>query len=129
MTEADLDSIERALGFPLPAFYRWFTVDVIGWEEQFGERAGRFVILPTGSVVYRHPEDSREWFAGGTAKQFREAARAWNLYQDAVVGLPESKQLATVDQLRRDLERMGVLTEQPDALWPVLLEQAEAGLL
>jgi hypothetical protein len=29
MTEADLDSIERALGFPLPAFYRRFMVNYV----------------------------------------------------------------------------------------------------
>jgi SMI1-KNR4 cell-wall len=31
MTEADLDSIERALGFPLPAFYRRFMTDYPRW--------------------------------------------------------------------------------------------------
>jgi SMI1-KNR4 cell-wall len=31
MKEADLDSIERALGFPLPAFYRRFMTDYPRW--------------------------------------------------------------------------------------------------
>jgi len=31
MTEADLDSIESALGFPLPIFYRRFMVDYPRW--------------------------------------------------------------------------------------------------
>jgi SMI1-KNR4 cell-wall len=31
MTEADLDTIERALGFPLPAFYRRFMLDYPRW--------------------------------------------------------------------------------------------------
>jgi hypothetical protein len=31
MTEADLDRIEQALGFPLPAFYRRFMVDYPRW--------------------------------------------------------------------------------------------------
>jgi len=31
MTEADLDRIERALSFPLPAFYRRFMVNYPRW--------------------------------------------------------------------------------------------------
>lgn len=31
MTDADLDTIERALGFPLPAFYRQFMVAYPRW--------------------------------------------------------------------------------------------------
>ena len=103
--------------------------EVVAWEEQFGEREGRFVSLPNGSVVYRHPEDNRDWCAGLTLDQFQEAARFWNRYTEEVVGLSEPEQLAAVAWLRAGLERVGVLTDEPDALWPVLLEQAEAGLL
>jgi hypothetical protein len=99
--------------------------DAIAWEEQFGQREGRFVVTADGSVVYRHPWHQREWFAGTSESQFR----AWNAYNEAVVEVPDSEKQAVVESLRKELDRIGALPGRPDSFWGVLLEQAEAGML
>jgi hypothetical protein len=102
---------------------------VVAWEEACGQREGQFIALSTGSVVYQNPADTNDWWAGASLQQFREAAGAWNRYRNEVGDLPEPEQLARVDQLRAELAAIGVLTDEPNALWPVLLEQAEQGML
>jgi hypothetical protein len=102
--------------------------NIVGWEVQFGEREGIFFVLSNGTVTYRHPDGTNDWTAGSTVQQFREAAEAWNRYCNAA-RVPEFEHPGVVAQLKADLDRIGVLTVDPYALWPVFLEQAEDGLL
>src|SRR5262245_59729032 len=103
--------------------------EVIGWGDQDGALDGTFRSMMNGTVIYRHPVDTREWLAGSTAEQFVQAANAWNAYAERVTGLVELQQRAVVAQLRDSLKRIGVLPEGPQTLWSVLYEQAEQGLL
>ena len=96
--------------------------DLVGWEEQFGQREGRFVLADDGSVAYRHPADHRAWPAG-SLDQFRQAAEVWGRYNAAT----KAEQLAAVERLHAELRAAGVL--EPGGLWSVLAEQAAAGLL
>jgi hypothetical protein len=103
--------------------------DLIGWEEQFGQREGRFVLGRDGSIAYRHPLDNRVWFAGADLAQFQAAATAWNRYGDDVAGRPEGEQLAAAKRLREELERAGAFANRADCLWSALFEQVDSGLL
>jgi hypothetical protein len=101
----------------------------IAWEEQFGEREGRFLLAVDRSVVYRHPWDEREWFAGASEVQFRAAAEAWNAYTQAATATSDREGEAAVNRLREQLNRIGAISARPDSFWGVLIEQAEAGTL
>jgi len=105
------------------------TDEVIGWGDQDGELDGTFCSMMNGTVIYRHPVDTREWLAGSTTEQFVQAANAWNAYAERVAGLVELRQREVVAQLRDSLNQIGVLPEGPQTLWSVLYEQAEQGLL
>jgi hypothetical protein len=99
---------------------------IVGWEIQFGRREGQFVLNDDGSVLYRHPYDTRAWPAG-TLAQFRRAASAWEHYNTSVVGRPEDVQAAAVERLHAQLREIGALAE--DGFWSALAEQTAHGLL
>jgi hypothetical protein len=102
---------------------------IVGWEEQFGKREGRFLLEPAGSVVYLHPADQRTWSAGQSLEDFVAAVGAWNRYSEMVIDRSNREQLAEVEKLRASLRDTRVLQEREDSLWAMLLEQAEAGLI
>jgi len=101
---------------------------VVGWENQFGEREGRFFLAPDGAVFYRSPFDARTWIVGDDVPQFRSAALAWNTYTASVRGQSENEQLKAIVTLRSALQNLRLLTE-PESFWGQLLEQAENGQL
>jgi len=104
--------------------------NVIGREEQFGRDEGEFIAAPDGRVLYRHPWDSRLWFAGPTVAAFHEAVAAWNRYGDQVQACDTDEgEQAVVRQLGEAFSRSGVLDARENNLWLLLLEQAQDGLL
>jgi hypothetical protein len=104
--------------------------DVIAREDQFGRLEAAFVVAPDGQVFYRHPWDSRPWFAGPNADTFRQAAAAWNRYCDEGRECQSDEEGAeVVGRLRAELSALGLLDGRPDNLWVSLLEQAQDGLL
>lgn len=104
--------------------------DVIARENQLGRLEAEFVVAPNGQILYRHPWDSRPWFAGSTVASFLAAARAWNCYCDqATDSWADDEQQEAVAHLRDQLSTIGVLSLRPDNLWISLLEQAQQGLL
>lgn len=103
--------------------------DVIAWEDRFGRRERRFVSAADGSVVYKHPWDEHEWYAGSSESQFRAAAEAWNAYNEIVAAAPEAEQQAAVERLCEELTCLGVFSARSNSVWGVLLEQAQAGML
>jgi hypothetical protein len=104
--------------------------DVIAREEQFGRFEGEFFLRDHGHVFYRHPLDSRPWFAGSTPSAFNKAVPAWNRYCDQVTpNYTEEKQQEAVGRLRDALSQVGALITQTDNVWMSLLEQAQNGLL
>jgi hypothetical protein len=104
--------------------------EVIAREDQLGQLEAEFVVDRDGQVFYRHPWDSRPWFAGPTVAAFREAAVAWNRYCDeAPEGYTDEEQQEAVGRLRAELSRIGILSARSDNLWMSLVEQAQDGLL
>jgi hypothetical protein len=104
--------------------------DVIAREDQPGNLEAEFVVAPDGQVFYRHPWDSRPWFAGRTVAAFREAVAAWNRYCDgAFPSYTEEEQEEAVERLKTQLSRIGILEGRSDNLWASLVEQAQDGLM
>ncbi len=101
----------------------------IAYEEQEGAREGDFFLDEVGIVRFSHPADGHVWFAAPDAASFRTAVAIWNEYRQAGSAPGQDAHLARVESLREGLASLGVLPDRPDALWPVLLEQAQAGLL
>lgn len=104
--------------------------DVIAREDQSGQVEAEFVVAQDGQVFYRHPWDSRLWFAGPTVAAFREAAAVWNHYRDEVTGsYTDEDHQEAVGQLRAELSRIGVLEARSDNLWASLVDQAQDSLM
>ena len=104
--------------------------DVVAREEQFGRFEGEFFVGENGQVFYRHPSESRPWFAGSSSATFDQAAAAWNRYcDDAGPNSTEEEQHEAVGRLREALSRIDVWNTHTDNLWVSLLEQAQHGLL
>ncbi len=104
--------------------------NVIARENQLGRLEGEFVVDPDGRVYYHHPWDNKPWFSGEDAETFRQATEAWNRYCDEGQKCQsEQEGKEAVDKLRDELSRLALLEAWPDNIWPVLLEQAEFGLL
>jgi hypothetical protein len=97
----------------------------VGWEIQFGQREGQFLLADDGRVLYRHPDD-RDWPAG-TLDQFRRAAGAWKDYFTSVGGKSEKEQEAVVERLHAQLREIGVLEDE--GFWSAIAEQTAHGLL
>ena len=101
----------------------------IAYEDQDGSREGEFFLDSQGVVRYSHPGDGHVWFAAPKAASFLEAVDSWEAYLVSA-SLPDTTgRAAALDNLRSTLTRLDLLQDRVDALWPVLLEQAEAGLL
>lgn len=102
--------------------------DIVGWENQFGEREGKFFCTPYGAVFYRSPLDERTWSVGDNVPQFRSAALTWNDYSASVRGHSQNEQLKAIATLRDALQNLRLITD-PESFWGQLLEQAENGQL
>jgi hypothetical protein len=101
---------------------------LIAREEVLGDPEGEFHVSSAGTIVYRHPADTRDWWAGESLEQFTAAAAAWDDYSSHVSALPEPQQIHAVQALGTRLSSIGVLTDDR-SVWASFLEQAEAGLL
>ena len=101
----------------------------IAYEELDGSREGDFFLDAEGVVRYAHPGDGHVWFAAPDPTSFRRAVEHWIVYLDRGSKAQAEGRVAALDSLRNALTRLELLPDRPDALWPVLLEQAEAGLL
>jgi len=101
----------------------------IAYEELDGCREGDFFLDDEGIVRYVHPGDGHVWFAAPDSTSFRVAVEYWIGYLDGESRSQAVGRTAALDTLRTALTRLDLLPDRPDALWPVLLEQAEAGLL
>jgi len=101
----------------------------IAYEDLDGSREGEFYLDPEGIVRFSHPADGHVWFAAPDVASFRSAVECWNKYRGTGSVSGSVAQRAAVDLLRERLSTMGLLPDRPDALWPILLEQVEAGLL
>ncbi len=103
---------------------------VVAREVQFGEFEAEFRVSASGEVWYVHPADTKHWYAGASLEQFKQAAMAWNDYNDSVhKELTEEHQLDTVDRLWSRLKELGALSSADNNLWLVLVQQAEWGHL
>jgi len=101
----------------------------IAYEELDGSREGDFFLDDKGIVRYAHPADGHVWFVAPDPTSFRVAVEYWIGYLDGESRSQAVGRTAALDTLRTALTRLDLLPDRPDALWPVLLEQAEAGLL
>jgi hypothetical protein len=101
----------------------------IAYEEQEGSHEGDFFLDDRGVVCFSHPADGHVWFAAPDAASFRKAVAVWNNYREVGSEPGQEAHIAAVESLRAGLTALGVLPDRADALWPVLLEQAQAGLL
>ena len=104
--------------------------NVVGRELQLGKAEGEFVLEPGGNVVFRSPMDSRSVFVAPSVESFQQGASCWNAYCERVaVASSDQAQVAEINQLRADLERLALLDKEGKSIWLGLLEQAEHGLL
>lgn len=101
----------------------------LAYEELDGSREGDFFLDDKGIVRYTHPGDGHVWFVAPDLASFRAAVEYWIGYLDGGSRSEVVGRTAALDTLRTALTRLDLLQDRPDALWPVLLEQAEAGLL
>ncbi len=101
----------------------------IAYEEMEGSREGDFFLDEGGVVRFSHPADGHVWFAAPDAASFRIAVALWNAYRETGDSSDTDVRRAAVESLSEGLARLGLLPDRLDALWPVLLEQAQAGLL
>ncbi len=101
----------------------------LAYEELDGNREGDFFLDAEGVVRYAHPGDGHVWFAAPDPTSFRVAVEHWVGYLEGGSKAEAVGRVAALDTLRSALTRLELLQDRPDALWPVLLEQAEAGLL
>ncbi len=107
--------------------------DVIGRGSYYGGPDYEFVVASDGQVYFQVVGDTNRVWAGPDQESFRRIAVAWNCYQDEVRSLPsEAAQLERVDQMRRELTRLGALPTDlppdPEPLWSLLVFEAENGL-
>jgi hypothetical protein len=100
----------------------------IAYEEVEGSHEGDFFLDEGGVVRFSHPADGHVWFAAPDPQAFRLAVEMWNAFRQAGSLPGQEARLAAVENLRQGLSRLGLLPDRPEALWSVLLEQAEAGL-
>jgi hypothetical protein len=92
-----------------------------------------FLAAEDGQVYFRVVGDADRVWAGPDPDSFRRIAAAWNRYRAEVRGLPsEAAQLERVAQLRRELAELGALPTDlppdPEALWSLLVSEAEFGM-
>lgn len=107
--------------------------DVIGRGSYLGGPDYEFIVASDRQVYFRVVGDTDRVWAGPDAESFRRIAVARNRYRDEVRGLPsEAAQLERVAQMRRELAQLGALPgdlpPDPEALWSILVFEAENGL-
>jgi hypothetical protein len=103
--------------------------DTIAREDGSG---GEFFLRDDGTVGYRNADDPHEWFVNDDEPAFRMCVAAFHRYNEQVrdaAGDDEGAQLAVVRRLADDLSKLGALPKRKRAFWPVVLEQAEHGML
>jgi len=95
-----------------------------------GDLEGEFYLDSSGSVVFRHPSDQQRWYVNRSIEAFRESADALNDYSEEVADVSgEAEQLKVVERLRAVLTQIEPLDPADNSFWPVVLEQAENGML
>jgi len=102
--------------------------DVIAHEDA---SSGKFVIRPDGSVWYENSlAQENACFVNTNMPVFLECAAALNQYTaDIATTDGEPEQLEFVRRLTVILSDIGVLPGSPDSFWPLIIEQAEDGLV
>jgi hypothetical protein len=91
---------------------------------------GEFFVRDDGTVCYRNVPARDVRFVSANESVFRQAVAAFHRYNaDVVTTRDEEGQMVFVRRLVEDLQALGALPGSPEAFWPLIVEQAEHGML
>jgi hypothetical protein len=92
--------------------------------------SGEFFLRGDGTVWYRNALAPGACFVSGNEYAFRHAVEALHRYIAGVVSNDAGeKQMIFVRRLTEDLRSLGALSSPPDSFWPLIVEQAEHGMI
>ena len=104
--------------------------EIIARELNVDSFVGDFVCVNDGSILYRPPTGAAPVYVSPDLATFTACVHAWNAYVDSVARLDsEVEQLTEVERLRSKLTALGQLPGAPESFWPLLMEQADCGML
>jgi len=92
---------------------------------------GEFFLRDDGSIWYRNElAPGEEHFVNSSRSDFSRAVEALHRYnKDVVTTEIEEEQLVFVRRLAADLSAIGALSGPAQSFWPLIVEQAEHGMM